>query len=214
MPTNKHPNLKDQRAAISWARKVLKNKQRYVILDTETTGIDEDDEIIEISVIDIDSNCLLSSRICPTKKKSIPKAATDVHGISYGMLNECPKFADLAKEMKRAIGRRNIIAYNAEFDMRLFAQTYKLSKGFFGNKAFFPKGNWYCAMLEYAKYVGGWNDYHKNYKWQKLENHSGTADHSSLGDCLATLEIIKKMANGRKKKAWHEFWKFWISNEN
>jgi DNA polymerase-3 subunit epsilon len=47
-------------------------------------------------------------------------------------------------------------------------------------------------MLAYSKYVGEWNDYRKDFKWQKLQG----GDHSALGDCRATLEVIKKMAKG------------------
>ena len=49
-----------------------------------------------------------------------------------------------------------------------------------------------CAMLEYAKWVGDWDDYHCSFRWQKLQG----GDHSSLGDCRATLDVIRKMANG------------------
>jgi hypothetical protein len=33
------------------------------------------------------------------------------------------------------------------------------------------------------------NDYHQFYTWQKLPG----GDHSALGDCLATLKVIKDM---------------------
>jgi DNA polymerase-3 subunit epsilon len=51
-------------------------------------------------------------------------------------------------------------------------------------------------------FVGDWNDYHDNYKWHKLRG----GDHSALGDCLATLELIRQMASARKAKRWYEFW--------
>ena len=57
-------------------------------------------------------------------------------------------------------------------------------------------------MLEYAKFVGEWNNYHGNYRWQKLEG----GDHSAAGDCLATLEVIRTMAGAAKLKKWYQFW--------
>ena len=210
----KHPNLRDQREAISWARKVIKDKHKYLILDTETTGISNKDEIIEMSVIDLDGNCLLGSRFLPIKRKSIPKDATAVHGISYAMLKDCPRFSDFDRELRSAIGSKDIIAYNADYDMRLYKQTCLIAYQYEGRQTFAPKGDWYCAMLEYAKFVGDWNAHHNNYRWQKLENHSDTADHTSYGDCLATLEVIRKMSNARMQKSWHEFWKFWIKDES
>jgi DNA polymerase-3 subunit epsilon len=45
-------------------------------------------------------------------------------------------------------------------------------------------------MLKYAEFVGEWNDYHGNYRYQKLPG----GDHTAVGDCRATLKVIKKMA--------------------
>ena len=50
-------------------------------------------------------------------------------------------------------------------------------------------------MKPFAAYIGEWNDYHNNYRWQTLEKYSTQADHSALGDCKATLERIEQMAN-------------------
>jgi DNA polymerase-3 subunit epsilon len=49
-------------------------------------------------------------------------------------------------------------------------------------------------MLKHAEWVGEWNDYHGSFRWQKLVG----GDHSALGDCLATLETIRKMAESNE----------------
>lgn len=55
----------------------------------------------------------------------------------------------------------------------------------------FPNGgSIHCAMQWYSQWVGEWNDYHGNYKWQKLPG----GNHTAYGDCLATLLVIEKMA--------------------
>lgn len=111
-------------------------------------------------------------------------------------LKDCPTFKELKRPLKKAIGRKTIIAYNAAFDQIMYSRTYQMAGGFL------PKGNWDCAMLEYAKYVGEWNEFYGNYKWQKLEG----GDHTALGDCMATLELIRSMASSIKLKKWYEFW--------
>ncbi len=175
---------------------VLANKERFVILDTETTGIGRNDEIIQIGIIDLDGNTLLNQNIRPQKRKAIPKDATNVHGLTMDELINCPVFSELKDILKQTIGHRGIIAYNAEFDLRLYKQSYKVSGGFF------PNGNWHCAMREYAQFVGEWDDYHGNYRWHKLES----GDHTAIGDCLATLAIIQQMAQTKKLKRWYAFW--------
>jgi DNA polymerase-3 subunit epsilon len=80
--------------------------------------------------------------------------------------------------------------------MRLYQQTYQLAGGYF------PSRGWECAMLQYAKFVGEWNPRYNQYKWQKLKG----GNHSALGDCLATLTLLRKMASAKKLKRWYEFW--------
>lgn len=55
----------------------------YIILDTETTGLDNTAEIVEISVINDQGEVLLDTLIKPTKP--IPGDATAIHGITNEM---------------------------------------------------------------------------------------------------------------------------------
>ena len=45
-----HPCYEDQRDAIDWANEVLRKHKKFVILDTETTGLGNRDEIIELAL--------------------------------------------------------------------------------------------------------------------------------------------------------------------
>jgi len=47
-------------------------------------------------------------------------------------------------------------------------------------------------MNAYAAYVGEWSDYWGSFRYQKLQG-----DHSAAGDCLATLDLVRLMANAR-----------------
>jgi hypothetical protein len=57
-------------------------------------------------------------------------------------------------------------------------------------------------MLQYAAFVGEWEEYYRAYKYQRLPS----AGHSAVEDCLATLDVIRTMAGARKLKRWYEFW--------
>ena len=179
-----HPCYQDQHAAIAWAKAVLARKQSFVILDTETTGLGDDAEIIQLAIIDLDAKTLFNENMRPTELTLIPSEATAVHGLTMAALEGCPTFAELAEPLGAAIGERDIITYNAAFDSRMYRQTLALAGGFE------PSGVWTCAMLEYARFVGEWNDYRQSYRWHKLQG----GDHTALGDCLATLALIQSMA--------------------
>ena len=172
--TYANPRPDDRKAAIVWARKLIENPEHWVILDTETTGLGEQDEIIQISVIDAHGNCLLDTLVKP-KRKTIPARATAIHGLTMEMLKDAPTFEELVPDFMKAIGGRLPVIYNAGYDERLLDQTAKQ----FCEGLRFKSTE--CAMRRYSAYVG---------KQQRLPG----GDHTALGDCKATLALIRKMA--------------------
>src|SRR5207249_12089207 len=49
---------------ITWARQVVEESET-LILDTETTGLDDDDEVIQLAIIDMQGNVLLDTLAKP-----------------------------------------------------------------------------------------------------------------------------------------------------
>ncbi len=175
----------DRERATEWARDLLERSD-WVILDTETTGTSQYDEIVQIAIIAADGRVLCDTLVRPTR--TIPPEATAIHGISDADVKDALLFPDVYRRVKEILSGKRIIVYNAQFDLRLIHQTLAkhnlLPYDLDSDQA-------ECAMLVYSAWVGErWLD--GGYKWQKLEN----ADHSAVGDCLATLALIKKMAQG------------------
>lgn len=176
----------DYTSTIAWARAMLADPQA-VILDTETTGLDGSAEICQIAILGIDGTVYLDTLVKPTR--SIPKQATNIHGITDAMVANAPTMEALYDQIIALLSDRQVIIYNADYDVRLLQQSlapYRKS---------IDLPNVMCAMLSYSAYVGDWNDYHGNYRWQRLPG----GDHSALGDCKATLKVIRKMAEEQVK---------------
>ncbi|MEL6968805.1 MAG: 3'-5' exonuclease [Bacteroidota bacterium] len=174
--------LKSQ--SIAWAQEVLLKKDKYVILDSETTGLKKNDVIVQLAVIDLNGNELFNSLIRPTKRKRISADATSIHGISMKDLKDQPSLSEVIDDFILAIGNKTVLIYNAEYDTRLLEQTCdqdEIASPHFRSR---------CVMLKYSSFVGEWNEYRGDYKWQRLPG----GDHSAIGDCRATLAVIKKMA--------------------
>ena len=89
--------------SILWARNILSQKHRYVLLDTETTGLYRNDVILQIGIINLDGNELINSLVKPTKIKRISPDATAIHGISMADLVEAPTFAELVPQIEEVI---------------------------------------------------------------------------------------------------------------
>jgi len=175
----------DRERAAEWARDLLERSD-WVILDTETTGISPYDEIVQIAIVASDGRVLCDTLVRPTR--TIPPEATAIHGISDADVRDASLFPDVYGRVREILSGKRVIIYNAQFDLRLIRQTLTLHN-------LLPydldSDQAECAMLVYSAWVGErWSD--GGYKWQKLEN----ADHSAVGDCLATLALIKKMAQG------------------
>jgi DNA polymerase-3 subunit epsilon len=174
----------DRQAAAAWAREVLASPT--VVIDTETTGLTKTAEIVQIAVVDLDGTVLLDSLVRPAQ--SIPAPATRVHGITDELVADAPRFADIAPLLAEAVRDRNVVIYNALYDARVIEYCWTRHPQLGPVPANIPAAG--CAMLQYSAFVGSWNDYFGNYRWQRLPS----AAHNALGDCLATIALLHRMA--------------------
>ena len=176
--------VSDREKATLWARALLERAD-WVILDTETTGMSPADEIVQIAILSHEGKVLLDTLIRPTQP--IPASATAIHGITDSEVENAPTFKEIYQKARKILEGKTVIIYNAAFDLRLLLQTlrrYRLPS------LFDHEEKVGCAMLLYSAWVGEEWPY-GGYKWQKLTG----GDHTALGDCRATFEIIKKMAH-------------------
>ncbi|MDK9375832.1 3'-5' exonuclease [Lelliottia sp. V106_10] len=181
-----------QQMAIRWIKK------NYVIVDTETTGLGHDAQIVEIAVIDLKGNVLVNTLVKPTI--AIPAEATAVHGITDAMVAGAPSWSDVLPKVVEAIGD-TWIAYNAAFDKRMIEQE---SGALLGGYSSVTLGS-LCAMQLYAEYNGEWNTFRRCYQWKKLidaatalnawpEATGDDVPHRALFDCRLTLGVIHAIA--------------------
>ena len=178
----------DRAAAVQWARDLLASNES-VVLDTETTGLHDDAEICAIAIVAPSGQVLLDSLVKPTRP--IPPAAARIHGIDDTDVATAPTFAELVPQLRELLSGATVVIYNAEFDERLLEQS-AAAHGLTYEVPIFGAYKYDCAMLSYAAYCGAWNDRREAYRWQQLPG----GDHSAAGDCLATLNLIRRMANG------------------
>lgn len=206
------PNYKtDRRQSAQWAYDLLQHDD-WCILDTETTGLDAKDQICQIALIDSKGETLLDTLVRPTRV--ISPDAMEIHGIANEQVATERFFPEVFVELWRLTQKRQMVIYNAGFDTRLICQSlaaWGLFLAVNGRDRVVAGGGWepatkppitlwsydwingkpiHCAMHWYSQWCGDWSDYHGNYRWQRLPG----GDHTALGDCKATLEVIKRMA--------------------
>ena len=177
-----HTDPKDLKEAKDWAYKRLHSDDNFLILDTETTGLG-DAEIVDICVMSRYGQPLLNTLVKPTI--SIPKDSTRIHKIDDAMVENAPTFPEIYPRLKQLIEEKLVVIYNAGFDFNIIRYCCKLHN--------LPEIKFYteCAMLWYSQYVGDWNQYYGNYRWQKLP---GGVQHRALSDCRCVYRLLVEMA--------------------
>lgn len=180
---------------VLWA-KTLINAGNWCVLDTETTGLDTTAEICEISLITPEHPMGFTTRVKPTVPISID--AQRIHGISDADCDDYPFIDALFPKILKVIGQRDLVIYNADFDLRLLKQSLKVHGIYLAFptsdrrqcRIFTNGGSIHCCMKQYAKFVGEKSPQYGDYRYQKLPG----GDHSAYGDCLAVVQLMERIA--------------------
>ena len=94
---------------------------RHIILDTETTGLDpkQGHRVIEIAGVEVVDRRLTGRSIhfYVNPEREIDGGATDVHGLTWEMLRDKPRFADIAPDFIDFTRGALWIIHNAPFDL-------------------------------------------------------------------------------------------------
>ncbi len=186
-------NQRSQRQnAILAARQVI--GQNPVYLDTETTGLEKTDEIVEISIIDETGNVLLDSLVKPLQ--SIPASATRIHGITNAMVQKAPAWPILWQQVRPLVLNKTIVAYNSDFDYRLMMQSHaRYRLPWKDNLTFFD------LLKLYSQFRGDWDSVRRSWRYFSLEQAGRSANislpnaHRSTADTLLTRELLHYIAS-------------------
>lgn len=166
-------------------------KRGFVLIDTETTGLGSDAEIVQFCAIDHTGRVVLHSLIKPREPIDIAGKAYAVHGLDDKALEFAPSFRRIWPAIHHMMSNRLCIAFNAGFDSRVIDQCAQADEQSAKRPVFGCQ--WECAMLLYGDYIGV-------QKWQKLQAACDdlgiTLDkaHDALYDCYAALAVIKAIA--------------------
>ena len=179
----------------------LKLSKLICFFDLETTGIDiTKDRIVEISILKVYPNGNKESKtwlVNPTIP--IPKAASDVHGITDERVAGEPTFKELAKQIHNMIKDSDLAGYNSDrFDIPLLAEEMLRAEVDFdlGNRVsvdvqtIFHKMEQRTLSAAYKFYCGK----------DLIDAHTASADTNATYEILkAQLDRYDSLENNIKK---------------
>lgn len=150
-------------------------------LDTETTGLDDKAQVIQLAIIDEDGDTIVNT-LLDTDVVISPKAYK-VHKIGARQIKGYPYFRHIAGMVNNLLNGRYVGMYNAEFDMRMMRQSSDM-----GFKGAIPV----CVMQKAKEHFG-------EEKWLSLVDACKRLDieldnaHDAFADAWATAEVYERL---------------------
>ena len=167
-----------------------------LILDTETTGLGEKDEIVEISIIDMRGNVFIDTLIKPTIL--IPPSASAIHKITNMDISNAPYITEIIAELTHLFQNNTVTIYNAEFDLRMLRQSLHAHGQRLPHNL---RDNVCCAMELYSIFNGEYDKSKMGYKWIGLNSAAARLGivvpsnlHRTKTDAELTRQVILRIA--------------------
>ena len=185
------PSITQQNREAELALQILAQKPVYI--DTETTGLEKDDEVVEISIINFDGSLLFTSLVKPTQ--SIPLDAQRIHHIKDADVASAPAWPILWPRLRSFVYGRTIAAYNAPFDYRMMQQSHARYRLPWRDNL-----NMVDVLPVYSDYRGVWDPVRHSMKYFKLEEAGAyfkipfLNEHRSEADALLVRALLHCIA--------------------
>lgn len=170
--------------------------EEFVLLDTETTGLEADDEIVELGIISSAGKVLFHSMFEP--EKEMHWAAAKTTGISPKSLIGMPKFKDKWPEIEEILKNKTIVCHNMPFDRRQLNQTIERYGISHDHVDTVLKCKFIDSMDIAKKFVKS-----NSYKLEVLCEKLGIKDrqiHRATEDCLMTLKMLRRIELNAQKE--------------
>lgn len=169
---------------VEYAKKKIKSDPVY--LDTETTGLESNDEIIEIAIVNSSGEVIFESFVRP--QKPIPASATAINNISNAMVANSPSWAEIWPTIRNLLLDHPIGMYNAYFDIRMILQSLVIN-----NIPNITKLNAFDIMKVYSDYMRS----DKRFRLEQAGRNLGIVipnSHLAADDTLLTRAVFHSIA--------------------
>ena len=158
-----------------------------MVLDSETTGLGNPIDFVEVGVVSGRGESLFDSLIEPSCH--VDPRASRVHGHTAESLAGQRRFFEVYPDLLNVLWGKRVVVYNASYDRRVWDASVRR----LGARAALAGelAPWECAMRAFAAYVG-----ERSKRGGSKSHKVSGGDHTAIGNARATLRLIERMAGG------------------
>lgn len=170
----------------------------YAIVDIETTGLNPvHDRIIEIAILVYnDGQVAESFSTLLNPEMRLPPGITRISGITNEMLQDAPKFYQIARRVVELTENRILVAHNARFDYAFLRQAFRALGYHFHRRLL-------CTLRLSRKLLPGLSNYTLPFLCHHLQIPLVNG-HRAPGDAGATLQLFQALQSRGKEANFAE----------
>lgn len=183
----------------------------YVVVDVETTGTSpsKGDRVTEIAAVEVTSGRVtgeFSTLVNP--ERPIPPGVSDLTGITAEMVEDAPRFEEVAPAVRDRLEGRIFVAHNVPFDWRFVSSEMRRAS------SVLPEGPRLCTLRLARRALP---DLPRK-GLDAVTRHFGVEvedRHRAAGDAVATAEVLLRLleeADRRGVRRWTELDR-WLSGD-
>ncbi|MDT8401011.1 MAG: exonuclease domain-containing protein [Bacteroidales bacterium] len=157
----------------------------YAIVDIETTGgSPRNERITEIAIFIYDGE-KITDKFCSlvNPERNIPYYITNLTGISNEMVEDAPRFYEIAKDIVEITEGKTLVAHNAKFDYSFIRQEFK-------NLGYSYSRNLLDTISLSRRLFPGYGSYSLGNICRELGIEINNR-HRASGDALATVKLFE-----------------------
>ena len=196
------PGLSGARAILrfvshSWGRPARDAGEGWVVVDVETSGFRPGQaRVLSIAALAIDSTGNVEHSVVSLLNPGVDPGPTHVHGLTAEMLEDQPRFGDIAHDIAELMHGRTMVAHNAAFDY-----SFLVAEAEFACTAL-PVDNVMCTVELARRLDLGL----ENLRLETLARHwnvTQTRAHDAFDDALVLSRVLTSaLKRARERDVW------------
>jgi DNA polymerase-3 subunit epsilon len=165
------------------------DKQRFICVDCETTGLDAvQDRIIEVALVIFDFNTIYATfETLINPEQPIPQSSVEIHHITQEMVADKPTIKEVLPQVLSLIGKHIVVGHGVGFDIDILVQSAK--------RVGIDSSIHYNSFIDTLRMARCYGESPTN-SLEQLRKHFNIEleiAHRAMSDVIVNIEVFKRL---------------------